>query len=74
MDLQEDDNAVTVRAEAPGFEPSEFDIQVRGDHLILSAAHKTDPDKAEAAYRNGVLTLTLPKTEQSKGRRIEVKG
>src|SRR5262245_8888950 len=40
LDLQEDDSAVAVRAEAPGFEPSDFDIQVRGDQLVLRAAHK----------------------------------
>ena len=33
-----------------------------------------DPDKVAARYRNGVLTVTLPKTEESKGRRITVQG
>jgi HSP20 family protein len=101
-DLQEDDTSITVRAEAPGFEPSEFDVQVRGDQLILRASHKaeteekqpgyrewqqqefyrsislpqgvTDHDKVEATYRNGILTVTLPKTEQTKARHISVKG
>ena len=31
-------------------------------------------DKVEANYRNGVLTVTLPKTEASQGRRIAVRG
>ncbi len=100
LDVQEDDNKVTVRAEAPGFEPSDFDIQVRGNHLVLRASHKAeieekehgyrewqrqefyrsvplptgvDSEKVEATYRNGILGVTFPKTEQSKGRRIEVK-
>jgi len=100
LDVQEDDGTVTVRAEAPGFQPSEFDIQVRGDQLILRAAHKAEAeekergyrerwrqefyqsvpliagieaDKVEATYRNGILSVTLPKTEEGKGRRIEVK-
>jgi HSP20 family protein len=100
LDVQEDDGTVVVRAEAPGFEPSDFDIQVRGDQLVLRAAHRTeteekerghhewrrqelyrsvplpvgiDADKVGATYRNGILSVTLPKTEQSKGRRIEVK-
>ena len=30
-------------------------------------------DKAEAQYNNGVLTLTLPKSEESKPRQISVK-
>ena len=32
-----------------------------------------DEDKIEAHYRHGVLTITLPKTETGKVRRIEVK-
>lgn len=32
-----------------------------------------DPDKIEASYKDGVLEVQVPKTEQSKGRRIEIK-
>jgi HSP20 family protein len=32
-----------------------------------------DPDKIEAEYTNGVLTIHLPKSEQSKPKRIAVK-
>jgi len=100
-DLQEEDTTITVRAEAPGFEPSDFDVQVRGDQLVLRASHKaeteekdrgfrewhrqefyrsislpqgTDHEKVEATYRNGILTVTLPKTEETKARHIPVKG
>jgi HSP20 family protein len=98
-DMREDDDNVTVRAEVPGFEPSDFDIQVRGDQLVLSATRKSeedeegyrgyqrsefyeavslpagvDADKVKAAYRQGVLTVTMPKTPESKGRRIAVEG
>src|SRR5436309_3032802 len=51
LDLQEDDSTVTVRAEAPGFEPSDFDIQVRGDQLVLRAAHKVEAEEKERGYR-----------------------
>jgi HSP20 family protein len=33
---------------------------------------EVDSSKAEASYRNGVLTLTLPKTEREKVRRIPI--
>jgi len=101
LDVQEEDDSLVVRAEMPGFEPGDIDLQMRDNQLILRARKKAeseekergwrqwsrrefyrsvplpsgvDPDKVEAGYRNGVLTVTVPKTEQSKGRRIEIKG
>src|SRR5438105_2191631 len=38
FDVQEQDDSVVVRAEAPGFEPGDFNIDVRGSQLILHAA------------------------------------
>ncbi len=101
LDVKEEDDAVVVRAEAPGFEPGDFDLQVRGNQLVLQASRKTekeekergyreeqqrecyeavtlpdgvDTDKVTADYRNGVLTVTMPKTPAGKGKRIAVKG
>jgi len=51
MDVQEEDGAVTVRAEAPGFEPGDFDVQVRGDRLILRATHGAQSEEKERGYR-----------------------
>lgn len=33
-----------------------------------------DSDKADAVFKNGVLTLTIPKTEEVKPKQIKVKG
>jgi HSP20 family molecular chaperone IbpA len=33
-----------------------------------------DADNVQNSFRNSVLTLTLPKTEDSKGRHITVRG
>ncbi|WP_165251093.1 Hsp20/alpha crystallin family protein [Paludisphaera soli] len=100
FDLQEKDDALIVRAEAPGFETGDFDVQIRGDHLILRATHEAEPDekagrhewsrrelfrsvplpsgidasRVEADYRNGVLTVTLPKPAEIQARRIDVRG
>jgi HSP20 family protein len=101
LDVEEKEDRVVVRAEAPGFEPADFDLQVRGEQLVVRAAHKAeaedkdrgahewrrqeffrsvplppgvDPKKVEANYRQGVLTVTLPRTEESKPHRITVQG
>jgi len=34
---------------------------------------KIDADKAEASYKDGILTLKLPKSEETKPKKIEVK-
>jgi HSP20 family protein len=98
LDVDDQNDKIVVRAEAPGFEPDDFDIQVRDNQLVLCACQSEetsqdggrqwhqqelyrsiplpagiDSEHVEAQYRNGILTVSLPKTEQSKGRRIEVK-
>jgi HSP20 family protein len=100
FDVEDNGKEVTVRAEAPGFEAGDFDVQVSGNLLRLQAEKKqeagaqegqpathslrrfertvtlpagVDVEKVEAHYRNGVLELRLPRTEEALGRRIEVK-
>ena len=33
-----------------------------------------DPDKIDASYKDGVLTVSVPKSEKARSKRIEVKG
>jgi HSP20 family protein len=100
LDVREEDDAVVVRAEAPGFEPGDLDLQVSENRLILRASKKVetkdeqgkrheyreqecyqsvtlppgiDKDRVEAKYHNGVLTVTMPKTAESRAKRITVK-
>jgi HSP20 family protein len=42
----------------------------------IAIGREVDEDKVEASFRNGVLTVTLPKTEraQSRARRIAING
>jgi HSP20 family protein len=51
MEIEDQDDAVIVRAEAPGFEPGDFDLQVRGNQLILRASKKTEKEEKERGYR-----------------------
>lgn len=98
LDVEDKDDSVVVRAEAPGFEAGDFDIQVSDKRLVLKASRKTetkkkegeyreeckcyesitlpsgiDKDKIDARYRNGVLTLTIPRTAEGKAKKIAVK-
>jgi HSP20 family protein len=96
VDVRDDDDAIVVHAEAPGFEAGDFDVQVQDNRLVLRASRKEETkgkegktreyreqkcyqsvtlpaginkDKVEAGYHNGVLTVTLPKTAEGKGKR-----
>jgi HSP20 family protein len=65
LDLKETEKEVTVRAEAPGFEPADFDVRVAGDVLTIAAEHKTvkgkegEKDKEER-HLTMKRTVTLP--------------
>ncbi|PVA08403.1 Hsp20/alpha crystallin family protein, partial [Pelagivirga sediminicola] len=47
----------------------------RSFHRMIPVPPGVDADKAEAEFKRGVLTVTLPKTEEAKARvkRINVK-
>jgi HSP20 family protein len=99
VEMQDRDDAIVVRVDAPGFEPDDFDVQLHGDHLVLRASEseksdeddqchwqkrelfhtvplptEVDAEKIDAQYRNGVLRLTLPKSQATKPRKIAIKG
>jgi HSP20 family protein len=40
---------------------------------MIELPEHVDPDNVSAEFKRGVLTVTMPKTEESKARRIEVK-
>jgi HSP20 family protein len=99
LDVQESDDAVVIRADAPGFDADDFDVEVRGDNLVLCACQSeektkdeegyqwqkrelyrsvplptnVDAEKIDAQYRNGILSVKLPKSEKTKSRKIQVK-
>jgi len=98
LDVEDKEDCVVIRAEAPGFEAGDFDLRVSGDRLILRASRKAetkekeseyreqyecyesmtlppgiDKDKIDARYHSGVLTVTIPKTKEGRGKKIAVK-
>jgi HSP20 family protein len=101
VDVMEDQDKLTVKAEMPGFRCEDMNVSVHENNLILSGERKSedeqneggyyrserfygkfhravplpfsvDSSKVEARYRDGVLTVTLPKSEQAKAKQIEV--
>ena len=80
IDVQIDGAVVRVKAQAGAGEPAaEGERVLHSDRVTRSWARNfTLPaelaeDRAEARYENGVLTLTLPKKEVVKPRRLAIK-
>jgi HSP20 family protein len=63
LDVDDKEDRVVVRAEAPGFEAGDFDIRVSGDRLILRASRKAESKEKESEYREHYEcyeSITLP--------------
>ena len=102
VDIAEDEEEFTVRAEVPGMAPEDLDVSVSGNQLVLAGEKKestekkgkdfyhtesrfgafhrsiplpqaVDPERVEAEYANGVLTIHLKKSPSAAARRIDVK-
>ena len=82
IDISVSDNAITIRGE----KRIEHEEERKGVYMSerhYGSFYRTvplpagvDPDKAEATFKNGVLTVTLPKTDEAMAsvKRIPVKG
>lgn len=47
LDLRDAGKEFVVRAEAPGFEPEDFNVNVTGDVLTITAEHKEEKEEKE---------------------------
>jgi len=101
VDIFETENELLLKADVPGLEMKDVDIQIENGTLTLRGERKyehvakdggfhrvergyglfsryfslpetVDPEKVRAEYKNGVLTVTLPKKEVAKPRQIKV--
>jgi HSP20 family protein len=95
VDLYEDKDNTYVRAELPGVNRDDVNVEMTDGYLTIAATRKTggsngnaeeafsfsravsiaddvQTDKVSAAYENGVLTVTLPKREETKPKKISV--
>ena len=101
INLTETKKDYILRAELPGVQAEDLDIQAAGRNITISGERKIEPDpnatyhrreretgkfsraltlpgdidrdKIEASLKDGVLTVTVPKSEKAKPRQIEIK-
>jgi HSP20 family protein len=101
VDIIEDADAITVKADLPGVKKENLSIGVDGDNLTIEGSvdlgetralqsvyaevrtpqykrtfvlgRDLDSENISANLEHGVLTLRVPKREQAKPRRIEVR-
>jgi HSP20 family protein len=102
VDIFEKGDDLIIRAEIPGVEKEDIDVQVEGNTLMLRGERKreaefkeddayrlerafgsfvrsfrlpktVDSSRIAAAYENGVLEITLPKAEESKPKKVDIK-
>jgi len=61
MEVKETNEAVLVRTDAPGFEPNEFNIEVSGHTLTITAEHKVEGTEKEPTIERSLRRyVTLP--------------
>ncbi len=101
LDVHEDKDNLTVKAELPGMKKEDIEISLHDGSLSISGERKgesrhedaeicrserffgrfqrtvslptaVDSNKVKAQYKDGVLTVTLPKTEEAKPKQIDV--
>ena len=61
LDVEDKENEIVVRTEAPGYEPDDFDVQVSGNHLIVKAEHREEQKgESGSSYRYGRFHRMVP--------------
>ena len=100
VDIDETEDAFSIKAELPGVEKDDVSINIDKGVLTIKGEKKTETedkkrhrvecsygsfvrsftlpqsvnvDDVEAEYNNGILNLTIPKSEEAKPKEVEVK-
>jgi len=86
VDILENENELLIVADLPGVEPANIKLDVQAPDFKLEASagdttfvrsfrveERVDSEAVSADYKNGVLTVHLPKSSAVKPRRVEVR-
>jgi HSP20 family protein len=63
------DGSLSIQASRKGRAGTEDTVQLK---RLVSIPDEVQADKVSAAYENGILTVTLPRSEEAKPRKINV--
>lgn len=84
-DTWEDNDNIHVEIELPRFKKEEVSVEVKNRAVVVNAKNErssfqrmftfsgVDYDKISGELKDGVLSITLPKTPESKARKLEIK-
>ena len=76
LDLQVENNLLTIRARANHAAPGDLlyrEYELAHFFRQFELTDRVDQQRISADLKNGVLTLSLPKAEEAKPRRIDVR-
>src|SRR6476620_8586977 len=73
VDIAEGASGITLFADMPGVSKERLTIQVEGDNLTIEDQAQVDVPENIELLRNGVLQLHIPKSEEARPKRIDVK-
>jgi HSP20 family protein len=61
-DIDDQANEIVVRAEAPGFDAGDFNLEIAGSNLVLQAEHKTEEKTGNGSHFRQQLyrSVSLP--------------
>lgn len=61
FDVDDREDEIVVRADAPGFEPKDFDVRVSAGHLVLEAEHREESKEGNGhRWRYGTFHRVFP--------------
>jgi HSP20 family protein len=101
VDVYEEKDDIVVKAELPGMDKNDIEVNVSDSHLVLKGEKKKEEkieekdyyrcersygafvravdlptdvqtEKIKASFKNGILEVRLPKTEQAKSKQIKI--